>query len=108
MKLDTFREFVLDQLTNIGQVSCKAMFGGYGLYCAGVFFAILYKGQLFFKTGPNTVTSYSERKMQPFRPNLKMTLKNYYEVPADILEDPDELVGWARLAIQCQIEIKNG
>jgi len=108
MKADTFKEFVLDQLTDIGQVSCRAMFGGYGLYRAGVFFGILYKGQLYFKTGPNTVTSYSERKMKPFRPSLKMTLKSYYEVPPDILEDPDELVVWARLAIQCQIKIKNG
>lgn len=105
MKGDTFKGYVLDQLTDIGQVSCRAMFGGHGLYCTGVFFGILYKGQVYFKTGPNTVKSYSERNMKPFRPSQKMTLKTYYEVPADILENPDELVVWARQAIQCQTKI---
>ena len=36
--------------------------------------------------------------MQPFRPSDKQTLKNYYEVPPDILEDGDELVRWAEQA----------
>jgi DNA transformation protein len=106
MKEDSFKEFLLDQLGNIGQVSCRMMFGGYGFYCGGIFFGILYQGRLYFKTGPNTISSYSKRQMKPFNPNPKMTLKSYYEVPYDILEDPDQLVVSARLAIQSQKESK--
>lgn len=33
--------------------------------------------------------------MKPFRPNAKQTFKNYYEVPVDVMEDPDTLADWA-------------
>jgi DNA transformation protein and related proteins len=36
--------------------------------------------------------------MKPFRPNPKQTLKTYYEVPADILEDRELLARWADAA----------
>ena len=31
--------------------------------------------------------------MQPFKPSTKQTLKNYYEVPEEILGDDDQLAG---------------
>lgn len=95
---DSFKEFVLDQLSDLGEMRCKAMFGGYGLYHRGIFFGIIADGQLYFKTDANTRTQYEERGMKPFRPNPKLTLKNYYQVPDDILEDGEELVLWARTA----------
>ena len=36
--------------------------------------------------------------MKPFTPNTRQTLKNYYEVPVDIVESADTLVEWARAA----------
>ncbi len=36
--------------------------------------------------------------MKPFRPATKQTLKNYYEVPADVMEYPDRIVEWERKA----------
>jgi len=99
MKNDSFKEFVLDQLRVLGSVDCKAMFGGYGLYFEDIFFGIVHKGQLYFKTDKTTVTDYLDKGMKPFRPNSRQTLKNYYEVPADILEDEGELAAWARKAV---------
>lgn len=80
------------------------MFGGYGLYQGKIFFGILYKGRLYFKTDASTRHSYLEMGMKPFRPNAKMTLKTYYEVPADIIEDPDQLMEWATKGIQCRAQ----
>ena len=71
------------------------MFGGYGLYCDRVFFGIVQKGRLYFKTNATTAPRYREYKMKPFRPNTKQTLKNYYEVPVNVLEDSEELTRWA-------------
>ena len=96
---DSFKEFVLDQLTAMESVTCRAMFGGFGLYRQDVFFGILHKGQLYFKTHDQTRPAYQEYGMQPFRPSDKQTLKNYYEVPPDILEDGDELIRWAEKAV---------
>ncbi len=100
MKSDSFKEFVLDQLRDLGRVNCRTMFGGYGLYRDDVFFGIIYKGRLYFKTNPTTLPAYVEMGMKPFRPNAKQTLKSYYEVPVEILEDPDQLNAWAEKAAQ--------
>jgi TfoX/Sxy family transcriptional regulator of competence genes len=43
-----------------------------------------------------------QRGMQPFRPNPRQTLKSYYEVPVDVLEDHEQLTVWARQAVACQ------
>jgi len=74
------------------------MFGGYGLYSGAVFFGIIHKGRLYFKTDDQTRPQYTQSGMKPFRPNPKQTLKNYYEVPPDLLEDSDRLVEWAQLS----------
>ena len=78
------------------------MFGGYGLYRGDVFFGIIHKSRLYFKTDPKTVQLYVDADMKPFRPNAKQTLKSYYEVPIDVIENSDQLVAWAKKALQCQ------
>ena len=65
------------------------MFGGYGLYQDETFFGIVHKGRLYFKIDDSTVGEYRKRKMKPFRPNAKQTLKSYYQVPLEILEDAE-------------------
>ena len=100
MKSESFKEFVLDQLQSLGPVDCRSMFGGYGLYHQDTFFGIISKGQLYFKTDVASITDYLEREMKPFQPNSRQTLKNYYEVPVEILEDEEELAAWALKAVK--------
>ncbi len=97
-KSDGFRDFVLDQLDGLRGVTCRAMFGGYGLYRGDVFFGIIHKGRLYFKTDEKSRAAYRERGMKPFRPNRKQTLKTYYEVPVEIVEDAEQFAAWAARA----------
>jgi DNA transformation protein len=101
-KDESFKDFVLDQLQGLNDVGARRMFGGFGLYQDETFFGIVHKGKLFFKIDESTVGEYRKRKMKPFRPNRKQTLKSYYQVPADIIEDADQLRGWAVKAMGCQ------
>jgi DNA transformation protein len=103
MNTASFREFVLDHLAGLGQVRCHPMFGGHGLYLGDVFFGVLSKGALYFKTDLTTRPTYVKVGMKPFRPNSRQLLKHYYQVPADIIEDSDQFVLWARDAIRCQL-----
>jgi DNA transformation protein len=102
---DSFKDFVLDQLGGLRQISCRAMFGGFGLYRGdgrkAVFFGIIHRGRLYFKTDPARCRNYLQRGMKPFRPNRTQTIRTYYEVPAEILEDAEELKSWAERATQC-------
>jgi len=49
------------------------------------------------------VTAYKKLGMMPFRPNAKQTLKSYYQVSVDILEDHDQLAAWAKEAVTCKM-----
>ena len=91
----SFKDFVEDQLSGVGDVSFRAMFGGHGLYRGATFFGILFKDRLYFKTDDTTRPDYAGRGMKCFQPSKKQKLKNYMEVPADILEDRDLLLEWA-------------
>ena len=98
----SFKDFVLDQLQGLDDIEARRMFGGFGLYQEETFFAIVHKGRLYFKIDDVTVGEYRKRSMKPFRPNPRQTLKNYYQVPAEILEDDDQLCDWAKKAVFCQ------
>ena len=95
---DSFVAFVLEQLSDMHALGCRAMFGGHGLYSGATFFGILFGGRLYLKTDGSTASEYARRGMAPFRPNDSQVLKSYYEVPADVLESRGELLRWAEAA----------
>jgi DNA transformation protein len=99
---DSFKEFVLDQLSVLPDVRAKAMFGAHGIYSDDKFFAILDEGRLFFKTDVSSQADYMARGMGPFTYEMKGKVMSmaYHEVPPDVLENAPELVEWARRAIQ--------
>lgn len=96
---DGFVTFVLDQLEDLGQVTSRAMFGGHGLYLGDTFFGIVFKDRLFLKVDETTRPRYEDHGMGPFQPNERQTMRSYYEVPVEVLEDADELVAWASDAV---------
>lgn len=98
---DSFTEFMLDQLTDFPGVTARFMFGGHGLYRDQIFFGIIHQGCLYLKTDEAGRSLYRERGMQPFRPNATQTLRHYYEVPIDIVEDREQLIAWAERASRC-------
>ena len=89
--------WILEQLTAAGGISLRRMFGAVGLYRGDIFFAIISDGTLYFKVDDTNRGEYVSRHMPQFRPyrdrpEISMA---YYEVPADVIEDPEECVVWA-------------
>jgi DNA transformation protein len=101
---DDFLEFVIDQLQQLAGVRPRRMFGAHGLYKDDVFFAIVDKGALYFRTGDANRGDYVEKGMKPFEYKPGGVLKNYYQVPVDVLEDDELLCRWAEDAVSAQIE----
>ena len=100
MPKDTdFVAFICDQLAALGDVRAKAMFGGHGIYAKSVFFAIVATGRLYFKTNDASRERYEAAGMRPFEPKPGQVMKNYYEVPVDVIEDDGALAEWAVEAI---------
>ena len=93
-------EEVLDRLAALGEITSRPMFGGVGLYWRGVIFGIVFQDRLYLKVDERSRPEFEARGMGPFRPNERQTLKSYYEVPPEVLADPEALLSWAREAIR--------
>jgi DNA transformation protein len=100
MPANAFVDFLLDQLDEVPDVRAQAMFAGRALYSGDVFFGIVFNDILYFKVNDQNRNDYVRAGMSPFKPyeDRPMTMQ-YYEVPATVIEDVDELCRWARRAI---------
>jgi len=99
---DSFKEFVLDQLSGLPEICARAMFGAQGLYCGDQFFGILDEGRVFFKTDEKSKAHYVARGMGPstYTSRGRQVTLGFHEVPPEILENPAELVIWAQQSIK--------
>jgi len=99
---DSFKEFVLDQLSGLPELSARRMFGAYGLYAGDHFFAILDEGRLYFKTDATTSADYEAHGMKPFSYTSRgrTITMCYHEVPPEALEDRNEAQDWALKALR--------
>ena len=96
-----YLDYVHDQLSGLGGVSSRRMFGGAGLYCDEFFFALIDDDTLYLRVDDANRADFTTRGMGQFRPyadrpELSMS---YYEAPADVLEDAAALVAWARRSV---------
>jgi DNA transformation protein len=98
---DGFKDFVSELLTDFGPVAIRNMFGGAGVYADGVMFAILIDDTLYLKTDDASARAFAREGMKPFtyKPaGKKRVAMPYWEVPPRLLDEPGELVVWAREA----------
>jgi DNA transformation protein len=77
------------------------MFGGVGLYSGDLFFALMDEDVLYFKVDDTTRARFEELGLGPFRPGGEAgEVMQYYEVPADVMEDAEALAPWAAEAVE--------
>jgi DNA transformation protein len=99
---DEFIDYVIDQLSAWGDVSARKMFGGAGLYCDGVMFALIADDVAYLKVDDSNREDFVKAGSSPFNPypdKVKTTVVSYYEIPADVLEDPPVLARWAECSL---------
>jgi DNA transformation protein len=98
----SYRDYVLEQLAGLGRVRAIRMFGGVGIYCDELFFGLVADDTLYLKVNDGSRPDFIARGMGPFRPfrDKPELAMGYYEVPADVLEDAEELVTWGRRALR--------
>ena len=93
---DSFIAFIVEQLEGAGAITTKRMFGGVGIYAGDLFFALLSREVLYLKVDDSNRADFEAAGAGPFRPyGPGGEVMQYYEVPAAVLEDADELARWA-------------
>ncbi|MFN2326133.1 MAG: TfoX/Sxy family protein [Gemmatimonadales bacterium] len=94
-------QYVCEQIGMLKPVVARPMFGGVGLYVEGWFIGLLDDDTLYFKVDRDSERDYIKAGMEPFQPFGEGTKPmRYYEVPADVLEEPFELGIWLAKAIE--------
>ncbi len=103
-----YLEYVLEQLAGLPGVRSRRMFSGAGLYQDEVFFGLLFRDTLYFKVNDSNRPDYEARRMAQFKPydDRPQVSFSYYEVPAEVLEDRDELAAWARRSVEAAAAIQ--
>ena len=100
-----FRDFITEQLEPFGPVDIKRMFGGAGVFRAGLMFGLVTEDALYFKTNDDNRVDYESAGSGPFvyeKKGREMSL-SYWRVPEALLDDPEELAGWARKAFDAAL-----
>jgi len=96
-----FLDHIADQLRDFRPLAIRRMFGGAGLFRGPLMFGLVSGDVLYFKVGEANRPAYLARGAKPFtyrRRGATATLGSYYEAPASVLDDPEQLVEWARAA----------
>jgi DNA transformation protein len=104
-----FVDHVVDQLRTFGIVSVKPMFGEWGLYHDGVFFAIVASNALYLKADAECAAAFDAQALEPFIYESKVDehiVTSYRRAPDDALEDPAVMAEWAALAIQAALRAR--
>ena len=97
-----FSTYVIELLGSLGPIRIKPMFGAAGVYAHDLFFAVIDDDVLYLKVDAENEARFREVGSEPFvyrtRDGAEIAM-SYWRAPESALEDPDEAMEWARLAL---------
>src|SRR5512145_2071959 len=91
-----------EQLEPLGWITFRRMFSGAGVYCDGVIFGLILRDALHFKVDDGNRAAYEAEGMAPFSYEARgrtVQIGAYWRVPERLLDEPDEMLAWARAAL---------
>ena len=97
-----FASFLRDQLTSLGPVTMRRMFGKTGVFCEGVMFGMVTENTLYFRVDAQNQGSFKEAESSPSLSYVKKGCTidlSFWRAPERLYDDHEELVAWARAAL---------
>ena len=96
------RDFLIDLFADFGPVTIRRMFSGYGISADGINFALALRAGLYFRADETTIPQFEAEGSQPFSYQTRtknVTVNSYWQLPARLFDDSEELSVWARAAL---------
>ena len=96
------RDFLTDLFSDFGPVTIRPMFSGFGISADGINFAMALRAGLYFRADDQTIPQFAAEGSKPFQYQTRaktVTVGSYWQLPARLFDDPEELTGWARAAL---------
>ena len=105
MNKTAFADFVLALLQSWRPVTARRMFGGHGLYHAGVMFALIADGQLYLKVDDESRADFVAAGLAPFEYEAKgrRVSLSYHRAPDAMLDEPEVAREWAERGWQAAL-----
>lgn len=100
---DSFAEFLREQLAPLGRVTVRRMFGKAGVFCDGVMFGMVTDNMLYLRLDKHNRPAFEEALSFPLLSYEKKGATidlSFCRAPERLFDEPDELVAWARLALE--------
>lgn len=101
-----YKTFVLELLEPLGPVRIRAMFGAGGVYYDKLMFGLIFDETLYLKADEINRPDFEAENKGPFvyEPQSgklvgRQIAMPYWEVPEHLYDEPDELLRWARGAL---------
>jgi DNA transformation protein len=96
------RDFLTDLFSNFGAVTIRPMFSGFGISADGINFALSLRAGLYFRADEATIPQFEAEGSKPFQYQTRartVTVNSYWQLPARLFDDTEELGEWARAAL---------
>jgi DNA transformation protein and related proteins len=96
------RDFLIDLFSAFGPVTIRRMFSGYGISADGTNFALALRAGLYFRADETTIPKFEAEGSKPFQYQTRaktVTVNSYWQLPARLFDDADELSNWAKAAL---------
>jgi DNA transformation protein and related proteins len=98
------RDFLIDLFVHFGPVTIRRMFSGFGISVDGVNFALALRAGLYLRADEQNIPQFEAEGSGPFQYQQRKTAKtvtvnSYWQLPARLFDDSEELAIWARAAL---------
>ena len=98
------RDFLIDLFADFGPVTIRRMFSGFGISADGINFALALRAGLYFRADEQNIPQFEAEGSEPFQYQQRTTAKtvtvnSYWQLPARLFDDSEELADWARAAL---------
>jgi len=96
------REFLIDLFADFGPVTIRKMLSGHGVSADGTNFALSLRAGLYFRADEVTIPGFEAEGSKPFQYQTRaktVTVNSYWQLPARLFDDSEELAEWARAAL---------
>jgi len=99
---DGFAEFLREQLSPLGRLTMRRMFGKTGVFCDGLMFGMITDDTLYVRVDDHNRALFKEAEAAPplnYEKQGRTIDLSFWRVPERLLDEPDELILWARAAL---------
>ncbi len=99
---DSFGEFLREQLAPLGRVSMRRMFGKTGVFCDGAMLGMVADDTFYVRVDEQNRATFAEAASAPplnYAKGGALIDLAFWRVPERLIDEPDELLEWARAAL---------